>query len=377
MSENNDLVKSKNAISSYLHAATEIERDIYTIESTCDELENKAKELDYELEDMSYCSWNRVSYWEDLKKSYNENISHARENCKSKMKPIDLRTNYTARDIAPKSKFIGISIFITYIVIIALIIVNAIVEVEDPGAFFTVGVLFGWLPGLIIGRIAMNVNRAKDAEAQNLKNASQNVQNKRENERVIKDYIEEQKKEIENCQKEIENKKIKIKSLNEKAQEYRNRIAQIKDDAKPLYANRDRFYSAGIVPPDYRTIDCVYVLDQIFRNDLADTMRDAVLLYEERAFRGELIRGINNIVAHMDKLSSLLSGLGRDIKSIKLDVTSMCDNMDKIYAQNRINADDAARDRERIYEQTKLHGFTLDAIEESSRKIEDYVYNRK
>ena len=73
----------------------------------------------------------------------------------------------------------------------------------------------------------------------------------------------------------------------------------------------------------------------------------------------------------------LMSGLGRDIKSIKLDVTSMCDNMDKIYAQNRVYADAAAQDRERIYEQTKLHGFTLNAIEESSRKIEDCLYNRK
>jgi hypothetical protein len=40
-----------------------------------------------------------------------------------------------------------------------------------------------------------------------------------------------------------------------------------------------RYYSLDILPPDYRTMDCVITLDHIFRNDLADTVREAILLY--------------------------------------------------------------------------------------------------
>ena len=51
----------------------------------------------------------------------------------------------------------------------------------------------------------------------------------------------------------------------------------------------------------------------------------------------------------------------------------MCDNMEKIYAQNRDYAATSAQDRERIYEETKLHRFALEAIEESNKKPVDYI----
>lgn len=378
MSENKDLIKSKAEISSYLRAATEIEKDIYTIESMCEELENKAKKAE---EEIHYPLEWEIKNREDRIKKYNENISNAKENCKCNMKPTNLKTDYTPNEFIKIAEPIFGKVF--WGICIGLGILGAILmiiggETDSYMLFIGDGIMFaGWLPSLIIAAIANTNYKNKKANeaagAENYKNARQNAQNMKENERLIAGYIENFKKSIERVQKEIDGYKEKIKNLKEEAKNYRDRIKQIRKDAEPLYANRDRFYSVGIVPPDYRTIDCVYVLDQIFRNDLADTMRDAVLLYEERTFRGDLIRGINNIVTHMDKLSSLLSGLRNDIKTIKLDVTEMCDNMEKIYAQNRDYAAASAQDRERLYEETKLHRFALEAIEESNKKIVDYI----
>lgn len=378
MSENKDLIKSKAEISSYLRAATEIEKDIYKIESMCDELENKAKkaENDAESKALSLHGWDM-----SLGRCY-QGIEFAREECMMKMKPTNLRTDFSELKGLVEPIF-GKVFWGTCIGLGVLGIILMVIGGNNGTEMLGVGIgvmLSGWLPSLIIAAIVNAVYRSKKGRAKaelfNRIGAYENAQNKIYNEMLAADYakiIEDYKKEIEEIKKEIDKRKEKIKNLKEEAQDYRDRIKQIWKDAEPLYANRDRFYSVGIVPPDYRTIDCVYVLDQIFRNDLADTMRDAVLLYEERTFRGDLIRGINNIVTHMDKLSSLLSGLRNDIKTIKLDVTAMCDNMEKIYAQNRDYASASAQDRERLYEETKLHRFALEAIEESNKKIVDYI----
>ena len=65
--------------------------------------------------------------------------------------------------------------------------------------------------------------------------------------------------------------------------------------ADELHAKKESLYRANIIPPDYRELDCVLMFHQIFRNDLADTMREAVKIYEERVFRQEVIRGIDRI----------------------------------------------------------------------------------
>ena len=44
-------------------------------------------------------------------------------------------------------------------------------------------------------------------------------------------------------------------------------------------------YDMNIIPPDYRDLVYLFGFYKIFRNNLADTMREAVLLYEERDYR--------------------------------------------------------------------------------------------
>lgn len=86
---------------------------------------------------------------------------------------------------------------------------------------------------------------------------------------------------------------------------------------------RDSMYSVGFIPPDYRTMDCVYGLNHIFRNDLADNMRDAVLQYEERVTSKAIIKGMSNIISRLDRLGSSMAYLTNEIHSVNENVYSM------------------------------------------------------
>lgn len=133
----------------------------------------------------------------------------------------------------------------------------------------------------------------------------------------------ESKKKKENLPFQIEIFDRSIVFLNEK-------VSKLKD-------YRQKLYSLNIVPPDYRALDCMLQFDQIFRNDLADTMREAVTIYEERVFRGEVIRGIDKIYDKLSELAETMANIQKILYRIKKeihlmrdDVCSMATNMDSL-----------------------------------------------
>lgn len=120
-----------------------------------------------------------------------------------------------------------------------------------------------------------------------------------------------------------------------------------------------QLYSLGIVPPDYRTLDSLVMLDSIFRNDLADTMREAVLIYDERVFRNEVLRGIDRIYTMLGQLSSSMRALETRLIEVRTEVqkthvelntisTQLCDIENKQVEQYeaQLRRQDVARERQ-------------------------------
>lgn len=220
----------------------------------------------------------------------------------------------------------------------------------------------------------------KKARKENRKNRKENKKTIRECNKEVPSFIQETKDNIASQHQEIEQYEKKIAALRMHTVRLtaisNNRLAQTAEIQKmlaSLRANREKIYSVGIVPPDYRTMDCVYVLEHIFRNDLADTMREAILLYEERAFRGEVLRGMQNIASHLSNLSGVMLTLRADMDRIGRDVALMSGDLSRVYEQNRIFAADVARQNDRIYEETKLHRYAVEALEKSNQRIVDYI----
>ena len=110
--------------------------------------------------------------------------------------------------------------------------------------------------------------------------------------------------------------------------------------ADELHAKKETLYRANIIPPDYRELDCVLMFHQIFRNDLADTMREAVKIYEERVFRQEVIRGIDRIYSMLGRLASSMSSIENRLVQIRDEVKLMGNDVYQM-SQNLANSQSA------------------------------------
>ncbi len=152
-----------------------------------------------------------------------------------------------------------------------------------------------------------------------------------------------------------------------------NQIDEIQMQRKKLTNQLNEFYNYGIIPPDYRTYDCVIILDQIFRNDLADTMRDAIKIYEERVFKGTVIRGMDRICSALGNLSHGMEAIATRLESINTNVIQMSNDLYH-YNQDIIKESQKSRQvSENLLEETKLGRYTNEKLLESNKRLEYYA----
>lgn len=95
----------------------------------------------------------------------------------------------------------------------------------------------------------------------------------------------------------------------------------MQEQAQKIRQLLDRFYSCNVIPPDYRTPDCLMVLRHIFRNDMADTMREAIKIYEERVFRNEVLVGFRNIYEGLGSLSASMGFMQKTLEGIRDNIS--------------------------------------------------------
>lgn len=131
----------------------------------------------------------------------------------------------------------------------------------------------------------------------------------------------------------------------------------------------NKYYDLNIIPQDYRTVDCIITLDHIFRNDLADTVREAILLYEEWVFRGVIVKGIENIQKMLGNLSSQMQYMQQTLDSIDANVSSICSDMYRMVEFQESHN----RTQEQILLETQCSRQATEAIKRSNEKYEWYV----
>ena len=361
MIENESLVKSKTEISLYLRAATETERDIYMMEETCKRIKACS---DSESKRVNEIALNDIPKCKNKIKAHEKKISTPLEYIpKEKFEPT------VKSEVRSKEKFgllvLGLFPFIAFTIYLILLILSFTIfpDLKSFGTNIVISV-FGALFVSFITDLYLTIVRTPKIIRDN----------EWYNEHIlIIPFVEKEKQELEKEQKAYDEYVDEIDKLTAHEEYCRYYSDKLRSNLKILCSNRDKFYSIGIIPPDYRTIDCVYVLAQIFQNNLVYTMHDAVLLYEEHICHGELIRGIDKIAELSGKLSPLLSELCNDMKKVEICVASMYDNLEKIYEQSNNYIETSAHDRECLYEKTELYNATLEAIRRSNRKITDYT----
>jgi hypothetical protein len=121
-----------------------------------------------------------------------------------------------------------------------------------------------------------------------------------------------------NCEKDRQS----AQKLYDEAMECDSKALEIENILKQCYAQ------SNIVPPDYRYVDCLVVLQHAFRNGLADNMKEAVLYYEQKEFRNEVIRGVNNIHDMLGHLANTMAEVRGVLNSIDGNVNAIMRNQE-------------------------------------------------
>lgn len=208
----------------------------------------------------------------------------------------------------------------------------------NPYPVAGVGAIIGMIIGALIPYIKQRVEWRKDCQWQYnyaVETACQNVNRLKT----------EQQTELENYKKELsqklsERKALSAQQFHEKTEaenemsceqklyaELTERIDDISEKLETVDSQLTEFYSVNLIPPDYRSLECVIAFNQMFRNDLVDTMREAALLYDERVFRGEMIKGLNNIYKAINELGGLMSETVSVLREIESNTSRMCDEL--------------------------------------------------
>ena len=255
----------------------------------------------------------------------------------------------------------------------------------------------GWL---IVGALALIIGICRDK----IKNSSETdkllIEYKEKSfnkEREIEEYEKALKKYEADTQKYIQEKKEYIDSkvskglvpidneINQAIKKYQivksgrpfnDSLPPILEQREQLQAQLSKMYNFDIIPVDYRTFDCAIMLLHIFRNGLADNMRDAINLYETRVFRGELVRGMNNIINQLDTLSVKLGQVGHtlnrmqaDINIMSEDLCQLVENSNESLGQNSI----IMNNQNKLFDQAKLTRMAMEATAESNENIQYFI----
>ncbi len=335
---------SKNQLGSYVHAAKELEKDIYTLEETEKQLMDKAKQLRTSKPNVPYPDFE------------SENIERPK------------RPENDKED--KKSCAISALIFSGIVALILIVIGGGIIgdlADETDSTFLNKifesngGIYIVWLIGLVLS-ILPGVIFYWRARKQSIKKYRAKTKNYEYTMEKIRKNNAIKSKEYEKAIKKAEESYAISCST---ALKIEKQAKEVHTKANELKQIRNTFYSVDVIPPDYRTMDCVYVLDQIFRNDLADTMRQAISIYEERAFRGDVIRGMGMILSKLDSLQGTMGYLVNDLNSVKENVSFMSQDVYRM-------AEAQSKHNEKMLENSKATRYAAETVQKHSEEAKKY-----
>ena len=174
---------------------------------------------------------------------------------------------------------------------------------------------------------------------------------------------------IEIAKEKVEKSKIESEAIKKQAQTIDQQIKINEQNITKIGLLIQKMHELDIIPPDYRTVDCIITLDHIFNNDLADTVRDAVLLYKDWVYHELIIIGIEKIYEMLGNLSASMQYMQRTLESIDQSVSAMSDDMTRLIGLQK----ESNRTQEQILQESQATRSATESIRQSNEKYEWYV----
>lgn len=344
----NEVVK-KDILVQYVHDAVDIEVRRHTLNKMREEL---IISRDKRLEEQELAISLLNSKHEQEINTIEHELRMIDSKYSSKVSSIERRISYKEEDLneiknATWKKLLSFDIYDWILPVIGFAFLGAVVGAiifgictsllgagEEVGLVIVIGMVLGIvIPYNIIK--SKRINAAKDWYSCEIESANSDIQKlkteqQEENETYKKELSQKQSERIALCeQQQLERAEAENDLANEQKMyaELTGHIDVISEKLDTVDSQLREFYSVNLIPPNYRSIECVIAFDQMFRNDLVDTMREAALLYDERVFRGEMITGLNKIYEAINELGGLMSETVSVLRQIESNTSRMCDEL--------------------------------------------------
>ena len=356
LAKRSEKTPSKATIASFVHDMKEIESQQFTLEKTRERCQSERYKLENRVEKDLNSAEGRLQY---AKKTLNE----ARQNRAEKPKEV----NEPKKVREPLSYFslFGVPLLLLYITLPAAILdfFGASFRSEEELMMCAVLLIIAGVLMYVVNRMVATI-RYEDYK-ERLEKYNQ-FQSDFSSYRRKENDLSQAEKNLSLAEKALETAKKKkaetapqLAKLNEMVRFLTTKISEIEK-------RKQKLYSLNIVPPDYRELDCMIEFDQIFRNDLADTMREAIKIYDERVFRGEVIRGVDKIYTMMGELVATMLNIESALYGIQSEVRLMSDELYKFTSN-------AEKTQEDLLSETRAAHYATEALQKTQERCEWYM----
>ena len=137
------------------------------------------------------------------------------------------------------------------------------------------------------------------------------------------------------------------------------RADRLEADAALVEKKLQECYALKIIQPAYQKLVCAVILDEIFSNDKADTMREAMLLCDTEIRHAdimvkmdEVIDALHRLSYQLHSMSSVLDSINTNVGLISQDVYSMRGNQEQM-------------------------AYSIEAIRQSTQNVDSYIAQRR
>ena len=196
--------------------------------------------------------------------------------------------------------------------------------------------------------------------------------------RTLYEYRLKNRKYYQEClSKEYTAAQAEWKHLTDQYQNTLNHIVLLDSQLSDLRAKHtqiqstlSQFYNLGVIPPEYRTLDCAIVLDHYFRNDLVDTMREAILMYREDVKHDIIMEGKDKICAISGNLSAGTVMLERQLSIIDSNVKRISQDLYTFFQRIARGQERQQKAATELLNETQMSRYAAERVAESAKKLE-------
>lgn len=349
----NELTVTKEQTAKFVHDAMEMETAAFTLERAIEECREQKRQL------LNKAHTNVNSAKTKLNKAQ-DNLNNIQSKL-TQMRSNPPKLDFSESVLPPAIVIGGI---LDAIIVLILIMINF----GNPDTITGFGFILAIIPAPLISGFIGYLFALSELNTATIK-----YKNEIQNEEVAYNKMNNK---LTQATKNYNLALVYLSKTKAVAEPFDVQIAKLKDERDTIRNNLTNFYKLSVIPPDYRYSDCVFELNRIFRNDLADTMKEAILLYEDRVYKGTTLKLFGQIYEKLNEISNTMSDLTSYVSSINSNVKLMSQDLYTIAERMAQGQKDQQASTDELIRETQLSRYASERAADSAAYLEWHQRNQ-